>query len=217
MGQTQAERPGWINRLRRFLFLGPHTCPWWFGYTFDNPLRRLVHDPNSILGSYVGPGQTVVDIGCGLGYFSIALARIVAPGGKVIALDIQPQMTKRARRRAQDQDLGERIDFRICKPEQLGVTNPVDFVLAFWVVHEVIDPKRLLLEIRSFLQPHGQLLIAEPKAHVSATQFAAIVELARQVGYKTAKGPLVRFSRSVICAPHHTEVKEEAVENIAPP
>ena len=189
--------------LRRALFLGPHTCPWWFGYSFDNPLRKFVHDPLAILGGYVTPGQTVVDIGCGLGYFSLALARLVGPGGKVVALDVQPQMVQRASRRAERQGLADRIDFRTCTSDRLGVTSPADFALAFWVVHEVEDPKGMLGEVRSFLQPHGHLLIAEPKGHVSATRFAATVKLARQVGYDVTEGPPVRFSRSVICSPLH--------------
>lgn len=193
----------WINHLRRALYLGPHTCPWWFGYTFDNPLRKLFHDPLEILGKFVGPGQIAVDIGCGLGYFSIALARIVGPDGKVIGLDVQSQMIQRARRRADRQGLANRIDFRICMPDRLDVTGPVDFVLAFWVIHEVIDPQGLLLEIRSFLKPGGQLLIAEPKGHVTAARFAETVKLTRLAGYKTSEGPLVRFSRTVVCSPNH--------------
>jgi len=193
-----------INHLRRVLFLGPHTCPWWFGYTFDNPLRKLFHDPLEILGKFVRPGQIAVDIGCGLGYFSIALARIVGPDGKVIALDVQSQMIQRARRRAERQGLANRIDFRICTPNRLDVTGPVDFVLAFWVIHELIDPQGLLLEIRSFLKPGGQLLIAEPKGHVPAARFTETVKLARLAGYKTSEGPPVRFSRTVVCSPNHT-------------
>lgn len=193
----------WINHLRRALYLGPHTCPWWFGYTFDNPLRKLFHNPLEILGKFVRPGQIAVDIGCGLGYFSIALARIVGPDGKVIALDVQSQMIQRARRRAERQGLANRIDFRICTPNRLDVTGPVDFVLAFWVIHEVVDPQGLLLEIRSFLKSGGQLLIAEPKGHVPAAHFAEMVKLARLAGYKTSEGPLVRFSRTVVCSPNH--------------
>ena len=191
-----------MNILRRILLLGQHTCPWWLGYTFDNPLRRLVHDPDEILGGYVEPGQTVVDIGCGLGYFSIALAKMVGLGGKVIALDIQQQMIRRANHRAERQGLTSQIDFRLCKSNHLGVKGPVDFVLAFWVVHEVEDPENLLIEVRSILQPRGHLLIVEPKGHVSANRFAYTAELARKVGFKTSNGPVVHFSRSVVCSPN---------------
>ena len=191
-----------VNILQRILLLRRHTCPWWLGYTFDNPLRRFAHDPEEILGDLVEPGQTVVDIGCGLGFFSIALARIVGPMGKVIALDIQHQMIQRAKRRAERQGISTGIDFRLCESNHLGVTGPVDFVLAFWVAHEVEDLENLLIEVRSFLRPQGHLLIVEPKGHVSTSRFADTAELARNVGFKTSEGPVVRFSRSVICSPN---------------
>ena len=195
-----------ITFLRRILFMGPHTCPWWFGYTFDNPLRKLFQDPNEILRQLVQPGQVVVDIGCGLGYFSIALARMVGPDGKVLALDVQPQMIQRAERRARHQGLENRIDFRVCEPNHLNITGPVDFVLAFWVVHEVIDQKGLFIEIRSILKPNGCLLIVEPKGYVSEDRFNEMVELVQQTGYNISKGPQVKFSRSIICTP--TQVAE---------
>ena len=200
MSKSRGDRSKGVSLLRRALYLGPHTCPWWFGYTFDNPIRRLFHDPNTILGDYVAPGQTVVDIGCGLGYFSLALARLVGPGGKVIAVDIQSQMVQRARRRACRQDLADRIDFRQCDPDRLGVDSPADFVLAFWMIHEVTDPESLLEEVKSILRPHGRFLIVEPKGHVSADRFEKTVQQALSVGYVVSEGPEIRFSRSVICS-----------------
>jgi len=201
VGKSHEGHSGRVSLLRRVLFLGPHTCPWWFAYTFDNPLRRFIHDPVAILGAFVKPGNTVVDIGCGLGYFSLALAELVGPAGRVVALDVQPQMIERARHRAERQGLANRIEFQVCAPDKLGVTCLVDFALAFWVVHEVGDPESLLSEVRSFLQPHGHLLIAEPKGHVSADRFAASTKLASSVGYAVSEGPPVQFSRSAICSP----------------
>jgi len=192
---------GRLNFLRRALLLGPHTCPWWFGYSFDNPLRRFFQDPDVILEGFVQPGQTVVDIGCGLGYFSIALARIVGSGGKVIALDVQPQMIKRARRRAKHQRLAERIEFRVCNANEIGIKDPVDFMLAFWVVHEIEDLESFLIRVRSLLKPGGQLMIVEPKGHVSASRFTDMVESVLKKGFEISGGPVVRFSRSVVCSP----------------
>lgn len=178
-----------------------HTCPWWFSYTFDNPLRRLVHDPNAILRGLVREGQTVVDVGCGAGYFSLALASMVGAGGKVIALDIQRQMLNRARRRAKRLSLDHTIEFRLCEPDGLGLDEAVDFVLAFWMVHEVSDQKAFLDEVRTSLKPSGVLLIVEPKMHVPAPRFQEEVDLARMSGFEVAPGPKVRFSRSVACSP----------------
>ena len=190
-----------MRRLRRLLLMDEHTCPWWLGYTFDNPIRRAIHDPALILGGFVGEGQTVVDIGCGLGYFSLAMARMVGPRGRVIALDIQAEMLARARRRAERRGVDGLIDFRPCEPDRLGLAGPVDFVLAFWMVHEVRDPAAFLAEIRSALKPSGRLLVVEPKVHVPASRFAETVRAAQQAGFEVAERPRVRFSRSVLCSP----------------
>lgn len=203
MKRSHAERLAsrGVSYLRRILFLGPHTCPWWLGYTFDNPVRRLFHDPYEILSDYISPGQTVLDIGCGMGYFSLALAKQVGHEGKVIALDVQSQMIEHAKRRAESEGLADRIEFRICSPNHLGIKSHVDFVLAFWVIHEVEDPKRLFEEVQSILNPDGNFLIVEPKGHVSAARFENTINLMQQIGYRVKEGPKVKFSRSIICSP----------------
>lgn len=193
---TQSPRRSFLDKV---LFLGPLTCPWWFAYTFDNRARPWVHDPKQILGRFVRPGQTVVDIGCGLGFFSLGLAELVGPEGKVISIDLQQQMIDRARRRAERRGLAERIEFRTCRQDSLDYQGSADFVLAFWMVHEVADPDRFLAEIRAILKPGGNLLIAEPKVHVPASRFAATVERVKAAGYEVAEGPSIRFSRSIAC------------------
>ena len=52
-----------------------HVCPWWFAYTFDNPVRKLFHNPHKIFGGSIREGMTAMDIGCGMGYFSIEIGR----------------------------------------------------------------------------------------------------------------------------------------------
>ena len=89
-----------------------------------------------------------MDVGCGAGYFSLALAEIVGAGGKVLALDIQQKMLEIARRRAERRRLHRRIEFRLCDPDSLGTSEPVDFILAFWMVHEVLNRDAFLEELR---------------------------------------------------------------------
>lgn len=193
---TSARRHGFWRRL---LWLGPHTCPWWLGWTFDNPIRRRVHDAEAILGPFVKEGDTVIDIGCGLGYFSLEMARLVGPGGKVIAADIQPQMLQRCRRRLERLQLADRVTIHLCTQNSLAIREELDFALAFWVIHEIENPEKLLKDLQSLLKPAGRLLIVEPKGHVSHKRFEATVELARRTGYTVLAGPEIRFSRAVTC------------------
>ena len=110
----------------------PHVCPWWGGYFLDNPVRRLLHRPEQILAPYVRPGMTVLDFGCGMGLFSLAAARLVGEQGKVIAVDLQPQMLAALGRRAAKAGLQDRIRFHRSEPDRIGLAEPCDLVLAFW-------------------------------------------------------------------------------------
>jgi len=58
----------------------------------NNPLRKLIQNPKNIMGEYVSPGDTVIDLGCGGGYFTVALAKMVGDRGRVIAMDLQKEM-----------------------------------------------------------------------------------------------------------------------------
>ena len=124
-----------------------HVCPWWLAYTFDNRFRRFFHNPEQILGPYTAKGMTVLDVGCGMGFFSIGLARLVGDNGSVVAADLQPQMLKTLKKRAEKAGVSKIIRLHQSQTNQLGVATPVDFVLAFWMVHEVRDPKSFFSEI----------------------------------------------------------------------
>ena len=80
------------NILDMIFARGEHVCPWWACYFFDNPVRKLFQDPYEILSPYVKQGFTVIDIGPGMGYFTIPLLKLVGKDGKVIAVDIQEKM-----------------------------------------------------------------------------------------------------------------------------
>lgn len=176
----------------------PHVCPWWGGYFIDNPLRRLFHNPAKIVAPYVKPGMTVMDVGCGMGLFSIAMARIVGEEGRVIAVDLQPQMLDVLRRRADKAGVADRIQLHTCQQDRLAVDAQVDFALAFMMVHEVPDKRRLLGEIHACLKPNGILLVAEPKIHVPSTLFDQEVATAEEVGLRLVAKPRVRGCRTVV-------------------
>ena len=174
------------------------TCPWWFLFTFDNPLRKLYQDPVKILTPFIKDGDTVVDLGCGMGYFSLPMGRMVGEAGKVISVDLQPQMLSGLKYRAKRLYLLDRVQTHLCQQDQIGVQGPVDFALAFWMVHEVHDQKSFLEQIQVMLKPRGVLLIAEPYLHVSRIRFEQTVSELEELGFRLARTPQIGFSRSIL-------------------
>jgi len=175
-----------------------HTCPWWLAPTFDNPLRRFIHDPEQILGDLVLPGQAAIDIGCGMGYFTLGLARLVDPDGRVIAADLQPEMLEGVVSRAGRAGLLERVHIVQSLPERIAANGEFDFALAFWMVHEVRDQPAFLLQVKDLLKPGGKFLIVEPKLRVSAAAFEKTVSLVRASGLHHVALRKVRFSRAAL-------------------
>ncbi len=173
-------------------------CPWWLCYSFDNPLRRLFHDPERLLRPYVKAGMTAVDIGCGMGYFTIGLARFTGPEGKVIAVDLQQQMLDALGRRSRKARVAERIVLHRCRKESLGVEGPADFVLAFWMAHEVPDKSRFFGEILALLKPQGKFLLVEPKIHVTQRSLERTVAVCRETGFEILEEPRVALSRALL-------------------
>jgi len=175
-----------------------HVCPWWFAYSFDNPVRRLLHPPERLLAPWVRPGMTVLDVGCGIGHFSLGMARMVGPGGRVIAADIQEQALAVVARRARRAGLADRITTHRCGAESCGVAGPVDFALAFWMLHETPSAEEFCREIAGTLSPGGRFLVAEPAFHVAEAVFDEELATAARAGLKLIERPRVRVSRAAL-------------------
>ncbi len=145
--------------------------------------------------------MTVLEPGPGMGFFTLELARRVGPKGRVIAIDVQPQMLAGLVRRATKAGLAGRIDARQPKGDRLGIEDyagKVDFALAFAMVHEVSNPAALFADIHTALKPGGKLLFAEPAGHVSAEDFDASVKQARKAGLVMESRPTIRRSHAAV-------------------
>ena len=188
-----------MKNLSDYFFVrNNHVCPWWICFTFDNLLRRLVQNPAKIIESYVHSGDTVLDVGPGMGYFSIPLAKIVGENGKVFAADVQMEMLNALRKRARRAGVEQRITLHLCKKDSLGLNTKFDFVLAFWMVHEVPEQESFFEEIRSLLKPNGKFLMSEPTIHVTKVKYDEAVEKAIKAGFTLIGNPRIFLSRSAL-------------------
>ena len=125
-------------------------CPWWAGYFLLNPIRSILQNPDKILRNYVEKDMHVLDIGCGMGFFSIPMAKLLGENGHVLAVDLQDKMIKSLNHRALKAGLSNKIKTKICSSQSLEIDDfieKIDFALAFAVVHEVPDKKNLFREL----------------------------------------------------------------------
>lgn len=142
--------------------------------------------------------MTVADIGCGMGYFSIGLAKIVKKRGKVIAVDIQTRMIEKLVKRARKADVMDIIQTLQCEQDNIHIKEPLDFALAFWVVHETPDKRKFFEQLYSILRHGGLLLMTEPKFHVSPFKFKQEVDIAIAAGFRVEDEPDIKFSNSAL-------------------
>jgi ubiquinone/menaquinone biosynthesis C-methylase UbiE len=178
-----------------------HVCPWWLGHVLASPLRRVLTDPARMLGPWVKPGMTVLEPGPGMGFFTLALARLVGPRGRVVAVDIQAKMLAGVERRARRAGLLDRIELRLAGGAGLGVEDlagRIDFVLAFAMVHELPDGHPFFADAFCALKPGGRLLVAEPRGHVNQDAFTATLARATRAGFRATPGPAIGKSHTAM-------------------
>jgi len=173
-------------------------CPVAYAGSLDNSFRRLVQHPLKILSPFIREGMVALDMGCGPGFFTLPMAQLVGRTGHVIAVDLQEGMLEKVRSKIAGTELKDRIVLQLCGVDTIGVVEPVDFVLLFYLVHEIPDKERFFAEIAGMLKPAGKILMVEPLLHVPKAAFQRTLEIAGKKGLSRSRGPRVFFSRTAI-------------------
>ena len=177
-----------------------HVCPFHHRWVLTVAGRKLLNNPTRILRPLLQPGMTVLDVGCGVGYFTIPMAHLVGDAGRVIAVDVQPEMLAVMAANATKADCGN-ITAQQCDTSTLGVgewAGALDFAMLFYMLHEAGDPAALIAEVFHALKPGGKLLFAEPIMHVDGPGFARSADLFTQAGFTRIGTPRIPISRAAI-------------------
>ncbi len=141
----------------------------------------------------------ILDLGCGPGFFSIEMAKMVGELGTVIATDLQEGMLEKLKNKIKGTEIEKRIKLHKCEEDKIGILENVDFVLAFYMVHEVPNQKKFFEEIKSILKYNGKIFIIEPKLfHVSKATFKETIMKAKGIGLVPVEKPRIFLSRSVV-------------------
>jgi ubiquinone/menaquinone biosynthesis C-methylase UbiE len=168
----------------------------------DTRFRRFLYRPNRLTERYVQPGDRVLDVGCGPGFFTREFARRVGDTGTVIAVDLQGEMLRILQEKLEPEGLMPRIRTYQCPPDTLGLppelNDTVDIAFAIFVVHEVPDPRKLFREISSLLKPGGLLFYSEPPFIVPGREFRAHLSEAGEAGLRVVEKRLFFVNRAAV-------------------
>jgi len=173
----------------------------WIDRILAKPIRYLLESPRRLLKGYVKTDMTVLDVGCGAGYYSLGMARLVGDQGRVIAVDTQAEPVAALREKAERAALSGRIEPRVCSEQSLDISDlasQVDFALAVYVVHHAKDTPSLMSSVYEALKPAGKFLVIEPKHHASATEREATESAAWLAGFALADHPSLKRDWAVV-------------------
>jgi ubiquinone/menaquinone biosynthesis C-methylase UbiE len=112
----------------------------------------------------VQPGSSVADIGAGSGYYTVRLAALVGPQGKVYANDIQPGMLALINRRLSVARIRNVVLVEGTANDPKLPPGAIDLALMVDVYHELSEPQVMLRRIREALKPNGRLVLLEYRA-----------------------------------------------------
>jgi ubiquinone/menaquinone biosynthesis C-methylase UbiE len=134
----------------------------------ESPARAAWQKPDEVLDALaIGPGQTVCDIGAGPGYFALRIAKRVGPGGRVLAVDVEPKILDVLRARLEKAGLRNVTPVLALGDDPLLPARSCDLVLLVDVYHHLPDGPRYLARLAALLRPGGR--IANVDWHKRAT------------------------------------------------
>jgi ubiquinone/menaquinone biosynthesis C-methylase UbiE len=136
-----------------------------------------------------------------MGFFTLELARLVGPTGRVAAVDIQPKMLERLKHRAAKAGLRSQIEARLGSAEGLAIPDlrgKVDFTLAFAMVHETLDVEGFFAEVADASKPGASILFAEPSGHVKEPKFESELRAASDAGFRLVNRPAISRSHAAL-------------------
>jgi ubiquinone/menaquinone biosynthesis C-methylase UbiE len=171
-----------------------HDAQYW-AKIFESPARAKWQKPDEVVkGLDLKPGETVVDIGAGTGYFTRRFAKAVGPSGEAIGLDIEPEMIDYMKADAKKVGLGN-YDARVVKADDPQLApRSADVVFFCDVLHHVDNRVAYLKKIGPALKPDGRVAVVDfkdtapfgPPASMRITREHMIDEF-RQAGYHLAR------------------------------
>lgn len=168
-----------VRQFRKF------PIPEFLAGLIDNPLRRRIQPPEEMpLRHGVEPGMRVLDVGPGNGRYTLATARHVGAGGRVVAVDIEPRMVERVQARARAEGV-DNVEARVADVYDLPFDEGAfDAAYLIAVIGEIPEPERALAEFHRVLRPGGTLAFSEVLLDPDYVRAATLMRRAAAAGFR---------------------------------
>jgi ubiquinone/menaquinone biosynthesis C-methylase UbiE len=187
--------------------MGPGGIIW-----LERAEREREERPQLVLDTLqIQPGQTVVDLGCGSGYYAFRMSKLVGPNGKVFAVDIEERMLQFVRERAQREAITNVTPIRSTASDPNLPPESVDLLLMVDVYHELEFPFEVMQKVREALKPGGRVALVEYRAEDPKVMIKEVHKMTQKQIIKEMKAVGLRHSKTITTLPvQHLAIFEKA-------
>ena len=149
------------------------------------PYRSRVQPPSMIIEALeVRPGMEIVELGCGSGYYTVAVAKAIQPAGLVFAVDIQQGMLDKLKARMEEEGVENIIPVLADAEGQIPLDDGIaDAVFSVTVLPEMPNPPNALLQVKRLLKDDGIFVNAELIFDPDFPLKGTVVKWARVAGF----------------------------------
>lgn len=171
--------------LRIVRYFHKFPMPQFMANLVDNPMRRRIQPPDETPARHgIEPGMTVLEVGPGNGTYTVASARRVGSEGKVVAIDVEPKMIQRVRRRAQAEGV-ENIEARVADVYDLPFEDEYfDAIYMIADIGEIPTPEKAMKEFHRVLRPSGTLAFSELLNDPDYPRAGTLIRKAASAGFR---------------------------------
>jgi ubiquinone/menaquinone biosynthesis C-methylase UbiE len=187
--------------------MGPGGIIW-----LERAEREREERPQLVLDALqIQPGQTVVDLGCGSGYYAFRMSKLVGANGKVFAVDIEERMLQFVRQRAQREAITNITPIRSTASDPNLPPESVDLLLMVDVYHELEFPFEVMQKVREALKPGGRVALVEYRAEDPKVMIKEVHKMTQKQIIKEMKAVGLRPSQTITTLPlQHLAIFEKA-------